>query len=446
MFNQKFTETKKRESRRSLLIAAALCAAVFPTVAVGQEAPEVPQVEIRASMMPYFDHSQASIGLEKGWFDEVGITFLPDGKGTMLTSADQAMGIAAAGTQDVMAGLPQLFMPGFNNLPKMQLFSLGAYFKGFAIMAQPDAGYRSYAEFIADGLAPEEALQQSIAQMRGKSFAYPAEAAIKGFIDLALERGGVSLDEMSTVVAPDAETTRLMESDRADFQVGGVPSRLTLQVNGYKPIVTSGDLASAASPSADSDDLRAVLYAGWMATDEWIENNRDTALRMVSVSMRINQLIKDDPSEALAIHVPYLNSAAGTDFDTATGEVVYRDLNPYLTFEEQKAVFDDPDNALNIEYVTGSAIKLYEEQGIFEVGQYSWKDFVVADDLYHELERLKAEADDLLERIEVASANADEAAKQQAAELTSKANAFYDAFDFLDAVAYAKAALDGLGG
>src|SRR5690606_25479693 len=111
-------------------------------------------------------------------------------------------------------------------------------------------------------------------------FAYPAEAAIKGFIDLALARGGVTLDEMTTVVAPDANTTRLMETNRADFQVGGVPSRLTLQVAGYKPILTSGDLAEAASASADSEELRAVLYGGWMAADEWIAANRDTVLRL----------------------------------------------------------------------------------------------------------------------------------------------------------------------
>ena len=432
--------------RRNLIACTALAAVALPAAPALAAEPTVPEVELRVSMMPYFDHSQASIALAKGWFDEVGITFLPDGKGTLLTSADQAMGIAAAGSQDVMSGLPQLFMPGYKTLPKMQLFTVGDYFKGFAIMAQPDGGYKSYAEFRAEGASPSEAFERTVGQMKGKKFAYPAEAAIKGFIDLALSGGGVGRDEMTTVVAPDADTTRMMEGGSADFQVGGVPSRLTLQVAGYKPVLTSGDLAEAASASADSEELRAVLYGGWMATEDWIKENRDTALRLYGVSLRVNQLIKDNPEEALAIHVPYLNSAAGTDFDVATGLIVYSDLDPFLTFDEQAAIFDDAGNPLNIEYVTGAAIKLYEEQELFAPGEYTWKDFVVADDLYRELVRLKAETDESLKAAEAALASASDAQKAEAEPLIEKAKAFYDAFDFLDSAAYAKAATEALGG
>jgi ABC-type nitrate/sulfonate/bicarbonate transport system substrate-binding protein len=451
-FRSLFRVTKKKGAdmtaqshiRRDLSLSGALIALLASAVAAPAFAadPTIPQVEVRVSMMPYFDHSQASIALGKGWFDEVGIKFLPDGKGTLLTSADQAMGIAAAGSQDVMSGLPQLFMPGYKTLPKLQMFSVGDYFKGFAIMAQPDGGYKSYAEFRAEGASPEEAFQKTVGQMKGKKFAYPAEAAIKGFIDLALKRGGIALGDMTTVVAPDADTARLMESDNADFQVGGVPSRLTLQVAGYKPILTSGDLAAAATPSADSEELRAVLYGGWMATDKWIAENHDTALRMYAVSLRVNQLIKDHPDEALAIHVPYLNSAAGTNFDIATGKIVYSDLDPFLTFDEQAAIFDDPKNPLSIEYVTGAAIKLYESQGLFTPGEYKWTDFVVAGDLYHELVKLKAETDEALKKVDAASADK----QAEAQPLVDKAKAFYAGFDFLDSAAFAKAAAEKIGG
>ena len=424
-------------------ISASLLLSAFSLAATANadDIPAIPKVDLRISMMPYFDHSQASIALQKGWFDEVGIHFLPNGKGTMLSSGDQAMGIAAAGSQDVMSGLPQLFMPGYASLPKLQLFSIGDYFKGYAIMAQPDAGYKSFSEFTAAGMPPDEAFKATIAQIKGKNFTYPAEAAIKGFIDLALKHGGITLDDIKTTVAPDADTGRMMQTKRADFQVGGVPSRLTLQVGGFKPILTSGDLASAATPSESSEELRAVLYGGWMATDEWIAKNHDTVLRLVSVSLRVNQFIKDDPDGALAIHVPFLNSVAGTNFDVATGRIVYNDLDPFLTFEEQKAVFDDPKNPLNVQYVTGAAIKLYEEQGVFSAGQYTWKDFVVADDFYHELENLKKQADDLLAQIERS-----EKKVEGVDDLVAKAKSYYEAFDYLDAVTFAKAALDKING
>jgi hypothetical protein len=63
-------------------------------------------------------------------------------------------------------------------------------FLGYAIMAQPDKGYKSVQELIAAGVSPQEAVKKAVEQMRGKRFGYPAEMAIKGFINLALERGG----------------------------------------------------------------------------------------------------------------------------------------------------------------------------------------------------------------------------------------------------------------
>jgi hypothetical protein len=51
-----------------------------------------------------------------------------------------------------------------------------------------------------------------------------------------------------------------MRNGQADFQVGGVPSRIVLEREGFKPIIMSNDLASAAKPSADSEELATILF------------------------------------------------------------------------------------------------------------------------------------------------------------------------------------------
>jgi hypothetical protein len=74
----------------------------------------------------------------------------------------------------------------------------------------------------------------------------------------------------------------MMISGDLDFEVGGVPAHLTLQSKGFKPIVTSADLASSAKPSADSEELLAVFHDGWGASDKWIKDHYDTVLRLLS--------------------------------------------------------------------------------------------------------------------------------------------------------------------
>jgi hypothetical protein len=85
----------------------------------------------------------------------------------------------------------------------------------------------------------------------------------------------------------------MMVAGDLDFEVGGVPAHLTLQSKGFKPIITSADLASSAKPSTDSEELEAVFHDGWGALDKWIKANHETMLRISSVGWRINQFIHD---------------------------------------------------------------------------------------------------------------------------------------------------------
>jgi ABC-type nitrate/sulfonate/bicarbonate transport system substrate-binding protein len=397
--------------------------------------PQIPQVTVVFGHEPYFDHTQASIALKKGWFKDVGITISPDNKG-LVVQGDDAISFLASGRLDVVSGSAQLFMPAVKRLPSYKIFSFADIFQGYALMAQPNAGYKSYQELVKSGMPSGQAFKTTIGQMKGKTFAFPSEAAIKGFITLVLQRGGLTLSDVHTTVAPDSQTTSLMISKRADFQVGGVPSRLTLQSQGFKPIVTSGDLAAAAKPSADSEELRAIFHDGWVATDKWLAANHNTALRLLSVSFRVNQFIHDHPVEALAIHTPFLNSVAGTHFDNKIGAVVYSSLDPFRTFDQQRAWFLDDKNPLNEKYVIGTYIKLYQQQGIFPGGQYKYTDFSVAGQFYREMLQLKQSAQNSIAQ----ALSGPKAHKADVQSLVRKAQTYLADFDFLDASQFAKAA------
>ncbi len=424
----------RRQTLPLLALAATGAGLLRAPAGKAQEAaaPEIPQVTVTFGHEPYFDHTQAIIGIEQGWFSDVGITLAPDNQG-IVVGGDEALAVFASGRVEVLSGSAQLLMPAADRLPPFKMFFFADIFQGYAILAQPDGNYLSFSEFIAQGKEPDAAFQAAVGQMAGKIFAYPPEAAIKGFIDLSLAKGGVTLSDMETNVAEDSANVALMQGGRADFQVGGVPSRLTLESAGFKPILTSADLAQYAQPSAESVELRAVFHDGWLATDEWLAANHDTALRLASVGFRVNAFINDSPDEAMAIHTPFLNSVAGTDFDSSIAAVAYESLHPFLSFDDQEAWHTDPESPLSGEYVIGSAIKLYEEQGVFQPDQHAWTDFSIAHQIYQELVDYRDRASAIIAELDAAGA-------EGAADLLAEAKRNLEIMNYLDAFRFAEAA------
>ena len=397
--------------------------------------PEIPRVDVRFAHEPYGDHTQASIGVKKGWFDQVGINLVDGGK---VISSENAVAVFPSGQVDVMSASVPLFLGAVRQLPAFKGFFYGDMFQGYALMAQPDKGYKSVEEFMASGASREQAIKDAVQQMRGKRFGYPSEMAIKGFINLALQRGGLSLSDLKSVIAEDSRTAAMMISGDLDFEVGGVPAHLTLQSKGFKPIITSFDLAASAKPSADSEELRAVFHDGWVASDKWIKDHYDTVLRLSSVGWRINQFIHDHEDEAMELHIPFLNQAAGTNFDKNTFRVVYHSLDPFLTFDQQNDWFNNDSSPMSEKYVLGSHIRSYEEKGFFKPGEFKTEDFSIAAKVYNEMAAHKQAADKQIKEGQGLVGDSTPKAK----ELLGEAVKQYDAFNFYDADRFSKAAIE----
>ena len=429
-----------------IIVISILLLSVVPAAAQEPEIPTIPETQLVFCHFPYLDHTQGIIGLEKGWFKDVGINIEPEPYGK-VASTESGVQVLASGACDVMSASAVFMLPSKQNVPNFKWFVHGDMFQGYALMAQPDDGYKSVTEFIAEGNSPDEAMKLAVQQMKDKRFAYPSEAAIKGFISLVVEKGDMTLDDVQSIVAEDAKTWAMMIAEQADFQVGGVPARLTLETKGFKPIITSQDLAQYAEPSAESSELRAVFQDGWGALDKWIFNNYDDMLRLSSVMFRIAEFQNTNRDEALAIHVPFLNSAAGTDISPETAVVVYESLDPFLTFEDQAGWYVDDDNPLNEKYVTGSAIKMWEEQELFAPGEVTVEDVSIAAVVYRQFVAMKALTETYMEQAEqlIKQAEKDGVEVPTTKELLDKAKAQYDAFNYLDSSRFAKAATEWAG-
>lgn len=381
-------------------------------------------------MLPYGDHTYAIIGARQNWFRDVGIDLQ-----YRVIKVEEIVPLLKNRSLDVVSSPPGILFSAHDSAPNLVSFVFGDIFQGYAILARPDLQLRSHAEFVATGSTPEQAVEQVVAQMRGKRLAFPSEAAIKPFIELVLDKGGLRLSDIKPLVLDDPLTVNAMRKGQADLQVGGVPSRLVLEREGFKVLLSSIDLARLAKPSASSKELASILQNGWAMTREFYTERHDDALRLASVNYRIMQAIKDQPDASLAIHMPYLSEVSGQSFSAADGKVMYESLHPFKTFDEQRAWFHDTDSPLYYAYVNGAILETFVSQGVFKGKSPEVEDVIFADDIYRELEKLKEEAAAALAQLDARGIRAQQSPNY------IEARRHFQIFNYLDAARLARQAL-----
>lgn len=395
------------------------------------EAPAAMVRPLTFGMLPYGDHTYAIIGAKQNWFREVGIDlqYRP-------IKVEEIVPLLKNRSLDVVSSPPGILFAAHDNAANLVSFVFGDLFQGYAIMAQPDSKFQSYAQRRAAGESPETAIHEVISQLRGKTFAYPTEAAIKPFIDLVLSKGGLQRSDINSMVLDDPLTINAMRKKEADFQVGGVPSRIVLEREGYKVMLTSSDLARLAKPSAASEELASILQNGWATTKEFYKDRHDDILRLASVNYRIMQEIKENPDGALAIHMPYLSEVSGQKFTAADGKIIYDSLDPFFTFDEQKEWFHNQNSPLYYAYVNGAILNTFLSQGIYKGKPPTVEDVIYADDIYRELEELKTMASSLFQKIEAHGGESLQSPSYVAAKRQ------YEIFNYLDASRLAREVLE----
>jgi ABC-type nitrate/sulfonate/bicarbonate transport system substrate-binding protein len=380
--------------------------------------------KVRFGMLPYGDHTYAVIGAKKGWFKDVGIDF-----DYQTVKIEDVIPYLKNGTLDAASLPPGSLFSSYDNAPEMVSFTFGDLFQGYTIMAQPDKSYQSCEDLAKKGMNPGARVKSVMSQLRGKIFAYPAETAIKPFIELALAKGGLKHADIKPLVLDDPLTVNAMRNKQADFQVGGAPSRVILQREGFKPILSSNDIASTAKASPDSPELASVLEDGWVTTKDYYKRHHDTILRLASVNFRILRFINEHPDEALAIHMPYLSQVTGQKFSDADGRIIYSQLDPFFTFEAQSDWFNNPKSLYFYRNVNGSILNSFIAQGIYKKVTPKVEDVVWCQYVYKELEDLKKEAATYMKQItpeRLKTIPGGEAKFQ-------KAQAYFANYDYLDA-------------
>lgn len=401
------------------------------TLTIKAEAnPTLPKKEVVLAQAPYNDHSYQSIGIKKGWFEEVGITITPKPMGKSLDMEQMAPALLA-GQIEVGTMTTGVWIPAMDQSTSQKIFTYVDTFLGHAVLGNPNGHYKTFEEFHEEGMPFKQALTAAMEQLKGKTWAYSSETSERPFQQYILKESGMSFNDTNNLVLEDPKIVELATGGRADFaSPTSGPLVTQLLDEGWTPVVTQVDLVKYGNSAALES---SILNDGFAATEQWLGENHATALRMAAVSYKILQYKKEHELQAAKIQIPYLNSIAGTEFTPADSKYLDHVIDPFFTFEEQKEFFENKESPWYYTKDTTSAIKGAEEEGTLKPG-HKPDEIILADDTWHELKSLQGAAQKTMKAVAATNPTG------KAQKLLAEAEVLYGGFDFLDALRFAAAA------
>jgi hypothetical protein len=425
--------------KRLLLAAVTVAALAVPQLAVAADrfvpaAPEagadIPKATVKFGMRPYADNTFYYIGMKKGWFDEVGISFEPAPYG-MKANDSNVTTLLLNGQLDIISEFCPLMLPTYKDARTLKCIGFTDNFLANAVLANPALKLKSFKDYVAEGKPFKQALEMALAPMKGKSLVGAPELSDRAFEEYVNKTSGAGF---KLEVVDDAKSLVLAKAGREDFvNPEGAPIVYTLRQAGWTDLVDIGDLLKYGPGGIESpiEPLTGIVGVG--ANGDYVNKNPNTVLRFMSVVWRIIDETKKDPS-LFDIQAPYLNSFAGTDLDGKGVEATVNILDPFTPFADDKQYYDDVAGTTYFKNVWGAIIKDFETHKVMPAGKVTPEDVVWGGDIWHEMVDYKEKSDALFTKLSSATLTDDKKA------LLEKAKAFYAAFDFLDSYRLATAA------
>src|ERR1700749_1512656 len=126
---------------------------------------DIPGATIKFGMRPYADNTFYIIGMKKGWFQDVGITFEPAPYG-MKANDSNVTTLLLNGQLDIISEFCPLMLPTYKDARTLKCIGFTDNFLGNAILANPALKLKSFKDYVAEGKPFKEALELAMAPMK----------------------------------------------------------------------------------------------------------------------------------------------------------------------------------------------------------------------------------------------------------------------------------------
>jgi hypothetical protein len=390
-------------------------------------------------MAPFGDHVIYSAAMAKGWYDEVGIEIGPQDFSTI--AYDQITPLLVNKNYDVTSQYGPNQLQVMANAPEIQQFTFSDTYDGLFFLAPPGTDYDTVPELIAGGMSFEEAAAQAVGQLAGKRVAIDDTGSHRAFVDKVFELGNVAPEDLGELLTvDDARMLLLAQGGQIDFAkpLGGAQTAQLILADWY-PIIGAADVIGGLPPG-DPAGVTGIGHTGLATRMEVWEQDPDTLLRLAGVMFRVIDQIKldieDETEVALGDILPVLQSAAAVEIGVEGLRVIYGQIDPMKSFEEQSLYWLEEDSPFYFANVYQPQIDALVEGGVIPADAvFTPDEAFLGPEVYAALVEHKAKYDELLTQAE--------ALEGEMAELAEAAATHYENRNYLDARRMLEAAVAG---
>src|ERR1700751_2664180 len=303
---------------------------------------DLPQVQTSLGMRPYANDLIFVAGIKQGFYKDVGLTITPVPYGRKVLP-DQAIPLLVNKQIDFMALYPPDIIATMDSVQNIRFIALTDLFQGFAILARPNSNVKTVGQFMSEGLAFEDAMKRTMAQLKDKSFVTAPVVDNRIFLETVFSLGGMNMDkDTKLVVTPDSNALQLATGGKIDFaSPTGAPFTAQLRIAGWIPLVAPLDVLTNMPAGPGSPTTALVGTPGVACDADWARQHQEAVLRFTSVMFRIIEQEQKNSDLMLKSMLDYVNSSAGSTLDISGLKLTIDSLSPLSNFEFQKNYCDN---------------------------------------------------------------------------------------------------------
>jgi ABC-type nitrate/sulfonate/bicarbonate transport system substrate-binding protein len=405
--------------------------------AFAETAPTIPPATVRLACNPYGNHAWVVLAGRKGFLKDVGITLNPPEPKVLL----EEQSVPQLENHEIDASTMYLgnVTAAIDKIPNIKPFFVHSYWVGNRILVAPDSGLKTVDDFIDAGLSWKDASSKTMAQLKGLDVVVPPNPSTYPWMNFAYSFAGLKMDDSNIIALDDPKAVQLALSGGAKVASpgGGVQLYQLEKQAGWKVLMSTAQMLKYVKSGPGSDINNLLNYDCLVATQEYLDQNNDTAQRFCSALYRtVDYMFGPNQTEALASYAPFINAAAGSELDAAAIKFIFEVLDPFLSWKNQESVWEDPNYPLYYKNLYTYQLDAYKKAGTIANKDYDLDDFFQARKLWQAMNAEKIKYDGLVAKVATAGNLSDDRKK-----LLDEAKKQYGNYNFLDAARFLQAAL-----
>jgi len=232
------------------------------------------------------------------------------------------------GAVDIASGALGSLIPLIPKAKTLRLVGNLTQFRGFAFIVRREDGFNTY-QSLANGLSPEEARKQAIAQMKGKSIV-TIPSSFEATIVATLSQAGLSKEDVNIQSFNESSSASIaFFRGEGDIFLGGLPETVKLltdeNAKDYTTLVRNEQMGPA-----------GLWFSNFAVSEEFLQQDRETVMKVLAVWYRTVRYIRERPDEAMQPMVDYLSQETGGAMDLEQAKEQVPEFVYFQTLEESK--------------------------------------------------------------------------------------------------------------